>query len=576
MAAVLDDLRDEGVSSADTAEPVAGGWRQHWPVLLIIAAFFLTNLPVIPDYNRFHFDEHFYIDGSLQMIESGDYFTPKFEDGSDRFNKPVLTYWVLVASYKLFGVSPLTTRLPFLLIGCISLWITYRLAWSLFRNRTAATLAPAILAWNPCFVIVSGYSITDGLMSMWVLITHFGFANVLVRKRRDHFYYFCAYCGWGLTLVTKGPVLAMGPLLIAVAYAIWRRRDGISLLHIPAMIAGVLVGAWWMVMMLMQHGERFVHDFEYDQVGRRFNDSHWYYNILYYPIGLLLMNAPWIIALAVGWIKYRPALRPLLDRHRLTFVYLGSYVALIVVMYLPGNLTRIRYLMPAFPVFAVLVAGIIGELSGQALLDRVWKRLVWGLAIFFSATAVAFHLAAPVLEPQVGRGAVLLTVIAVVLFGCAFLSAPKRPFAMTLATLAALAVSALYIEPVFSRVDAQRVLERVREKAPEQPEITALNTMSLPFRAEFRACSGAKIRCRMVSCSEFNKEQPAVLVFPDSERAKLKLDAYTYEQYSGNFKNLPIDKLIQARRMDKPDILESSYRKFFIAFKKNIDGVGPR
>ena len=38
------------------------------------------------------------------MIERGDYITPTF-NYEPRFNKPVLSYWIVAGFYKLFGVS---------------------------------------------------------------------------------------------------------------------------------------------------------------------------------------------------------------------------------------------------------------------------------------------------------------------------------------------------------------------------------------------------------------------------------------------------------------------------------------
>ena len=38
------------------------------------------------------------------MIERGDYVNPTF-NYEPRFNKPVLSYWIVAAFYRVFGVS---------------------------------------------------------------------------------------------------------------------------------------------------------------------------------------------------------------------------------------------------------------------------------------------------------------------------------------------------------------------------------------------------------------------------------------------------------------------------------------
>jgi len=49
-------------------------------------------------------NEAFYAQTPREMIESGDYINPSF-NYQPRFNKPPLSYWVVAAFYKLFGVS---------------------------------------------------------------------------------------------------------------------------------------------------------------------------------------------------------------------------------------------------------------------------------------------------------------------------------------------------------------------------------------------------------------------------------------------------------------------------------------
>jgi 4-amino-4-deoxy-L-arabinose transferase-like glycosyltransferase len=97
-------------------------------LLVLAGGFFLLRCPVIGEYFDYHFDEHFYTNGALEMLKGGDYLTPHTADGELRFNKPPLTYWLVILGFKLFGVSPFSARLPFLLIGCVLIGLTYRLA----------------------------------------------------------------------------------------------------------------------------------------------------------------------------------------------------------------------------------------------------------------------------------------------------------------------------------------------------------------------------------------------------------------------------------------------------------------
>ena len=69
-------------------------------LLLALPVFFLfLGANAIWDAN-----EAFYVETPRQMVQSGDYVNPSF-NGLPRFNKPVLSYWIVAGLYKLFGIS---------------------------------------------------------------------------------------------------------------------------------------------------------------------------------------------------------------------------------------------------------------------------------------------------------------------------------------------------------------------------------------------------------------------------------------------------------------------------------------
>ena len=102
--------------------------------IFIPLLFLLFSAPAALDYVFHYPDEKYYTDAVLQMMDHGDYLTPYSADGSYRFLKPIATYWVLMVSYKLFGISVLSSRLFFWLAGAMLVAITFFMAKSLTKN----------------------------------------------------------------------------------------------------------------------------------------------------------------------------------------------------------------------------------------------------------------------------------------------------------------------------------------------------------------------------------------------------------------------------------------------------------
>lgn len=74
----------------------------------------------------------------------------QFRSGNETSSLPVLDYWLMAASYKLFGASELSARLPHALWGFIGLVLLALVTRRLFGLR-AALLATVVLATTPLF-----------------------------------------------------------------------------------------------------------------------------------------------------------------------------------------------------------------------------------------------------------------------------------------------------------------------------------------------------------------------------------------------------------------------------------------
>ena len=80
-------------------------------------------------------DEAFYAEAAREMIESGDYLTPRY-NYENRFQKPVLFYWAVAAAYAVAGVGAAAARISSALSGIGIAAIAWYLGRRWFGERT--------------------------------------------------------------------------------------------------------------------------------------------------------------------------------------------------------------------------------------------------------------------------------------------------------------------------------------------------------------------------------------------------------------------------------------------------------
>ena len=82
--------------------------KHGWKILFVgLAAFYLYGLRSLPLVGP---DEPRYAQVAREMLQRGDFITPTL-GGVPWFEKPPLFYWMMMASYRVFGVSEFAARL---------------------------------------------------------------------------------------------------------------------------------------------------------------------------------------------------------------------------------------------------------------------------------------------------------------------------------------------------------------------------------------------------------------------------------------------------------------------------------
>ena len=359
----------------------------------LILVFALAALPFAATFALYYPDERHYTDGALMMLKHGDWLVPKTETGKPRFQKPPLAYWSVAASYESFGVGVFTSRLPFLLASCGTLWLTYRLTRRLTGKPEIALLAAIVLLSHPQFFLCSIRSIPDALLVFSITMSVDGFLRLIVFEELTAGAFWMAYGGAiGATLCKGLP--GAGIVLFAWVFALWQKRDWGAvkkIFHWPSFITAVVLVAGWFGYIFWHRGAHALNVFFEDQVTGNIH-GHWWSPLerfLLFGLVLIFNFLPWSVT-AAEWLvrknwKEAGNVQPLARR------FILACVALMIAGFAFGEVLSLRYLLPAAPLLAVLLADWLQSAESARLFFSLRRILKIVLAALTLSAALACY-----------------------------------------------------------------------------------------------------------------------------------------------------------------------------------------
>ncbi len=331
--------------------------------LAIPMLFLLYSAPAALDYLFYFPDEKYYTDAVLQMMDKGDYFTPYKADGTHRFYKPIITYWVLMGSYNLFGVSSFTSRLMFWLAGALLTIVVYFMAKSLLKNKKTAILAAFITAANPLVLMGAGRSIPDILLVLFLTVSAWGFLKIMLNERPPGTFYWMAYLGAALAFEVKGlPAAAFaGISMIYLLLNPWKPKKLREIIHPGAIISAIIVALSWFIIMYLKHGTEYLNSFIADQVGYRVSSktAQVINNAFLGIVNLLAFTLPWLIIAASKPAKLKQYITKGPDERKALLGFIALWVIAVIAM--SGAVFRFydRYLLPVIPLVSLFFGMVI-------------------------------------------------------------------------------------------------------------------------------------------------------------------------------------------------------------------------
>jgi len=399
-------------------------------VLILIACCLFLYFIGSTSINLTDPDEVFYSETAKEMLAGNSVLTPLIF-GKPQFEKPPLFYWLLMASFKVFGINTFAARLVPALFGMIGVLGTYFFMRKVF-SASVSFYAALFLSAAFLYFGLSKTVITDIVFSVFVALTLYAF--YLWYRFKEGIYIILFMVLLSLSMLTKGPLsiaLSLAPIALFLILAKDTRTLRAFLLNGYWLIF-LAAGCSWFIYASLKYGREFTWEFFVRDNWHRIiyaehpHSDRWYF----YPAVIVGGMAPWtayLLLLGKGFRRYR--------NEYLFFISWASSVFLILTF---AHSKLASYILPLFPAVCcalaisldsegakskiTVAAGIINMILGAIPLiampfvsksfPDMFRPVFLGVLLFFAfmaAGGISFILRRP-------RQAVLLNVAALAAF----------------------------------------------------------------------------------------------------------------------------------------------------------------
>ena len=395
--------------------------KQHRAFVVLIAFAAILFLSDIWVYKEFVRAESYFALGARSMVERQEWLTPHAPDEL-QLNKPPLTYWFIGLSYKLFGTSYGSARLPSVVAALLVLIVVYGLGTKLSGVRSGLVSA-AILATSYLFLSFARLAMSDMLLTLWVTGA---FACFLVTQseptQRSQNLVLIGYVALALGVLTKGPAaLALVAVPIGLELLARRSRAGFQRLRwLKGLALFLLITVPYFLVVYLRAGSSPLMFFFLSENFQRFTGDVYAGGgrPFWYELAAFFSDfAPWSVLLILAvWIDWRSRKeKAAIDGKRILYLWLLWTVTLFSV----ASFKRDYYLLPAMPAAALVIGPLFTNTEKlSAFARRVLAVFLVAVSAILIAGALLSLRAAAALSVQ---GFLRFVPVVIAIVGCAAL-----------------------------------------------------------------------------------------------------------------------------------------------------------
>jgi 4-amino-4-deoxy-L-arabinose transferase-like glycosyltransferase len=273
---------------------------------------------------------------------------------------PPMFLWLEALSLSVFGLSDLAAKIPAALAGFGTIVLVYFLARELTSDLWLSRLAMVVLLSTQFFMRYATHAMTDVPFAFFCTLAVF----LYVKGLRAPGYLVLAGLPIACAVLTRS-VLGIIPAGIIVAHlAITGRYDVVRSRQFVGLVAVALsLPVIWLAIQYRLHGMEYVRAHGSFVLGQASGGKPWSLwnelgQFLEYPKLLAQRYWPWLPFMAVGFYRQ---VRSAIFRRDSSAVLLVVWVLCVIVPFSFAEIKYLRYILAAFPGFAILSASVLND-----------------------------------------------------------------------------------------------------------------------------------------------------------------------------------------------------------------------
>lgn len=515
------------------------------------------------------------------MLNHGEYATPHGEDGSLRTKKPIMTYWALMVSFTLLGIHFFAARLPFLLAGCLTVWLTYVMSLKIFSNIKWALLAAALLGANFQFIVLCLRATPDILQMLFINLSLYGFISLIMNNDQRLRNFLFAYLGAALAVETKG-LLGLTPVAYAFIYLFvsWLATSGKKnvafrdIIHWPVIGIAVVMAVGWYAYTIVVHGEQALGAFFSDQVGDKLTTTAYdlFINFKDYLLGVFRNFMPWTFILPAGYIAYRKTIHPRLKPVAKPALFILGWFVVLLLIFIGSSDCRTRYLVPAYPLLSVLFAALFFIMFDLSGVRRLWKWFCILLFSFLTLTSLVLTAAGFIMGFRlIAAGAMLLILALVSLVVLLKRTHTFSPIGLAVVLLVATVNIRWLVLPAFEFAPSEKLTACLLNGTEPGQEISVWSTEKHNYTRQIYTLSKGRIRVHYFPRGRLpeNLANRSLIILSQKELSALPSGFYTVRRCAYFFRAPPAELLWEALlNGPKAAVLTQIQKPIYVARRK--------